>query len=40
METIKKELKYGHRTNVGFMPGNPEKVNQDRFFCQTDFAGY
>ena len=40
METVKKELKYGHRTNVGFMPGNPEKVNQDRFLCMTDFAGY
>jgi serine/threonine protein phosphatase PrpC len=27
MENIKREILFGVRTNVGFIPGNPGKVN-------------
>jgi serine/threonine protein phosphatase PrpC len=39
METIKRELVYGVRTNVGFIPGNPGKVNQDSYIACKEFGG-
>jgi serine/threonine protein phosphatase PrpC len=40
METMKKVLAYAVRSNVGFMPGNPGKVNQDSYIVKTDLGGY